>query len=254
MQLSISNLAFTGFNIAELTKLPEHTGIEIFYEFGNPHLWQEVLSGLYRTGTQRSLSIHGPCIGINLADPRHNHYLEYYRQMLEHAAAWKAEFVVVHTNEGYAGDPSAVRSLIYERLGRIFELAGQQEVRIVLENVGLTTKQNLLFAWPDYQRLLADFPQAGALLDTGHAYINGWSLAEVVTSMGSRLTACHLHDNDGRADLHLPVGEGTIDWAPFFAAIRQSAPDTRLVFEYANVSLGAFMQNMQQVSADYCLR
>ena len=252
--MSVSNLSFTGFNAIELRKLPEYTGIEIFYEFGNPHLWQEFLSDLYKPDYPRALSIHGPCIGINLADKRHIHYLDYYEQMLGHAAQWQAEFVVVHTNEGYAGEPAAVRSLIYDRLDRIIRLAGQYKVNIVLENVGLQTKQNLLFDWPDYQRLLQDFSQAGALIDTGHAQVNGWPLSEVVLKLGSRLTACHLHDNDGKADLHLPIGEGNIEWAPFFAAVRQAAPETRLVFEYANTSFAALMKNIQQVSADYCLR
>jgi len=31
----------------------------------------------------------------------------------------------------------------------------------------------------------------------------------------------HLHDNNGRADSHSPVGSGTIDFRPVMAALRR---------------------------------
>jgi sugar phosphate isomerase/epimerase len=35
------------------------------------------------------------------------------------------------------------------------------------------------------------------------------------------LTFPYFHDNDGSADLHLPVGQGTVDWAGLVDALRE---------------------------------
>ena len=58
-------------------------------------------------------------------------------------------------------------------------------------------------------------------LDTGHANALGTSPANAVRVLGSYLAALHVHDNDGRSDAHLHVGEGTIDWQGFSAALRE---------------------------------
>ena len=72
------------------------------------------------------------------------------------------------------------------------------------------------------------------LLDTGHAHINNWNLTKVIAHLGPRLVGVHLHDNDGLTDQHLPVGVGTIEWQPVFAALKKWASQTRLVLEYAD--------------------
>lgn len=42
----------------------------------------------------------------------------------------------------------------------------------------------------------------GFCFDTGHANLVGIDFEEFLTTLGSRLKVLHLHDNDGRADLH----------------------------------------------------
>lgn len=58
------------------------------------------------------------------------------------------------------------------------------------------------------------------MLDTGHAHVNGWDIPAVVKALGERLVACHVHDNDGNGDAHLPVGQGDIDWKAYFGAVK----------------------------------
>ena len=58
------------------------------------------------------------------------------------------------------------------------------DVKVLIENVGLRTKNNVLFDLPEYIALFDIFPQAGALLDTGHAHVNGWDIPAVVKGIG----------------------------------------------------------------------
>ncbi|MCD6407753.1 sugar phosphate isomerase/epimerase [bacterium] len=54
--------------------------------------------------------------------------------------------------------------------------------------------------------------------DTGHCNI-GFSPAEGVKMLGSRISHIHLHDNNGKKDQHLPPGKGNIDFDNFFTEL-----------------------------------
>lgn len=229
MRFEVSDLLFAGFTKNALRSLPPEYGIEFFYEFGKDYYWDEETAAWGR----RELSIHGPCVAVNLADANDVHYLEAFKATLAYAAKINAGFVVAHTNEGWQGDKLQTQLLVRRRLGELLELAAGYNVRLLIENVGLRTKGNVLFNFEEYLALFEAFPQAGALLDTGHAHVNGWDLAEVVRALGTRLEACHIHDNSGAGDEHLPVERGTIDWQAYFAAVKEYAPQAAQVLEYS---------------------
>ena len=118
----------------------------------------------------------------------------------------------------------------------MLKLAEKYGVTVALENVGLRTTGTLLFDYEEYLGLFKRFPQAAALLDTGHAHVNGWKLPDVLRDLNSKLVGVHIHDNDGTRDAHLPVGSGNIYWAEYFAALKKYAPQATQVCEYAAVN------------------
>ncbi|OAM96187.1 Sugar phosphate isomerase/epimerase [Pelosinus fermentans] len=254
MLISLSNLSFIGFNYTALKQLPDSLGLEIFYEFGNHSHWDKVLKEIYPHQSPQNLSIHGPCIGVNLADENDSHYLAHYKDVFEFAAKWNAKFIVVHTNEEFTGDKTVVRQRVQHRLQELLLLSKNYEIQILIENVGLQPKDTLLFDWKEYLELLLMLPEAGALLDVGHAYINQWDLPDIIAQLGKRLIACHLHDNHGVSDDHLPIGQGTINWNVLFAAICSSAPKTTLVFEYANVDIQTALASIQVTENSYLVQ
>lgn len=62
--------------------------------------------------------------------------------------------------------------------------------------------------------------------DIGH-----WNMFTTVTleewfsELGPYIAECHIHDNHGQSDEHLPVGEGGIDFSGFFPLLIRHAPD-----------------------------
>ena len=181
MQWAVSDLAFGGFNKKYLSGLPLTYNIEFFYEFGTDHYWDTVLLPLAQNNKEkRTFSIHGPCVAVNLADSSDEYYLKAYAQTFTYAQKIKAEFVVVHTNESYHGEVAAVKELVYQRLTEVISLAQSYGVQVVIENVGLRPCGSLLFDFEEYLALFERYPQALALLDTGHAHVNGWNLPETV--------------------------------------------------------------------------
>ena len=59
-------------------------------------------------------------------------------------------------------------------------------------------------------------------LDVGHAHINGYDPADYVRSLGGRLTALHIQDNDGLNDHHVIPFLHNIDWDPFCKALKET--------------------------------
>jgi fructoselysine 3-epimerase len=62
----------------------------------------------------------------------------------------------------------------------------------------------------------------GVVLDNGHACIVKESAVDAVKKLGQRLFHVHIDDNNGLRDQHLIPGEGTFDFPPFIAALRQA--------------------------------
>lgn len=60
--------------------------------------------------------------------------------------------------------------------------------------------------------------EIGLALDTGHAHIAASSGSETLAA-GPLLLTTHVHDNDGRHDVHLPPGQGSIDWGAWVVTL-----------------------------------
>ncbi len=63
-----------------------------------------------------------------------------------------------------------------------------------------------------------DRPELALALDTGHAHIASTPAVETLAA-GPLLHTTHVHDNDGRKDVHDPPGLGTLDWDGWIAAL-----------------------------------
>ena len=251
MKFEVSDLLFAGFPKYAMRDLSKEYGIEFFSEFGKDYYWDNEVADWGK----RSLSIHGPCVAVNLADKSHKNYAKIFAKTFAYAKKIKAGFVVVHTNEGWSGEREQVQNLVIRRLRNVLELGEQYGVQVLIENVGLRPKQSLLFDLPEFMALLDVFPQASVLLDTGHAHVNGWDIPAVIKTLGKRLVACHLHDNSGQGDEHLPIGQGSIAWEAYFKAIKKHAPKSIQVLEYCRgfESAAGLEQHIEELKTQYNL-
>ena len=251
MKLSISDLAYAGFRYHDFCGLPRTCGLEFFYEFGTPAYWDTVLP-LMLEDRQNGVSVHGPCVQVNLAVDENVRFLEVFLDTFRYAQKIGAEFVVVHTNEALPEEDSFVlRQRVVQKLVLLLQLGKEMGVTPVIENVGLRPSSSLLFDREQFLELPQIFPEAGFLLDVGHAHVNGWDLAATVRTLGHRLKGCHLHDNDGTGDQHQYLGNGTIQWAPFFEALKEKAPEARLVLEYAKLPPEGMAKHVEKVRKEY---
>lgn len=88
--------------------------------------------------------------------------------------------------------------------------AASFDCRLAIENIYEETPEALV-------KLVdaLDSEWFGHCYDVGHWHLFGTRpMAEWLDAIAPKLFHLHLHDNHGRADEHLPVGEGTIEFSP----------------------------------------
>ena len=79
--------------------------------------------------------------------------------------------------------------------------------------------ENMFDDSPDLLTSLAermqDEPRFSVCLDIAHAFISGTSLDTWLKKLKPYVAHIHINDNDGIEDLHLPVGNGILNWNDF---------------------------------------
>lgn len=73
----------------------------------------------------------------------------------------------------------------------------------------------------------------GLCIDSGHAHMSDLPVADVIRAFGTKLRETHFHDNLGKADRHMTVGVGSIDWVDVINALDEIDYRSPVVFEWA---------------------
>ena len=119
-----------------------------------------------------------------------------------------------------------------ELLARWDEHARQAGVTLCIENLSEHADH---FA-PAFEQI----PGLGLTLDLGHGQIlapedKGNASFELIECFAERIWHVHLHDNLGgdrsKDDLHLPIGQGKVDFAGILHALRETGYDGGFSFE-----------------------
>lgn len=123
--------------------------------------------------------------------------------------------------EAGARKKERARRLTVEGLLELALPAEEAGITLALENVLLP--QEVVYTAAELESLVAAVGSAavGALFDCGHAHRCGLDSAAFVRDLAGRIVHVHINDNDGSCDLHMQLGEGTIDYPAFFSALEE---------------------------------
>ncbi len=169
-------------------------------------------------------AFHAPFIDLHPGSEETDEREYAYKRMsesMELAVELRAELIVVHS---CWPPPSAKKygswdnlNNIIDHLAKLGELAAEKGFLITVENVYEPNPGMLVDIVSEI-----DMPSVKLCLDTGHANIKSDTpLAEWLDVYGSLLTYIHLNDNNGKKDRHMALGEGSIDFEPFFRRLRE---------------------------------
>ncbi|UCC81064.1 MAG: sugar phosphate isomerase/epimerase [Candidatus Zixiibacteriota bacterium] len=142
-----------------------------------------------------------------------------------------ASFYIAHTNfNPLIRDPSYRKKWKARMLDFWLPLAddaGKANIVICLENVWEPV--------PDIQAELiasGNHPHLQASFDNGHVLVfSDVPSSDWIKTLGSMITHCHFHDNNGELDQHKPIGEGIENWDALTSAIKEHSPQAILVME-----------------------
>ena len=141
------------------------------------------------------------------------------------AAILGSRYVVVHPVMPYGWEESpdhgkdVLKNIEYMKM--LVPYAEKYGVKIALENM-----PNPYVPCGPVEELVqcideVNSPYLVACLDVGHSTALGTDAGDAVRMLGNRLHCLHIHDNDGKADLHWLPYYGVTNWANFTSALKE---------------------------------
>lgn len=255
MKLYVSNLSFMGFRMKVMKDLPKDVGIDIFIECGNDYYWKHHLANCLK---DRALpvSLHGPCMNMDLskASVSDEDIQKNFLWACELGRELGAKDIVMHPFEGLTVENAAVeRERSTRRLQWLAQCAKAHGLKLLIENVPGMNNPNTVFDQEQFFALFDLIPDADFILDAGHAHMCGWDIPKVIEDHADRLKTYHMHDNDGTADSHDFLGNGTIDWSVVAPTICRCTPDAQLILEYSGKTIDEVLGNIPEVKKLFSL-
>ena len=173
----------------------------------------------------------GPQAVINITEPvksKRIGMLDEIKRALEIAETIPYRYLIQHL--GVTGQEYDERFVdaAFTALEELSLFARQRGVEVLLEN----TPNELASAEGLLKFLGATHMNLNICLDVGHAHMNE-GIETAYRLLKSRIRSTHLHDNDGKKDMHLfPFAEGgTIDWKNTMELLRSQPEQYPLLLE-----------------------
>ena len=165
------------------------------------------------------------CHGPNEGDPNdtiylREHYLPCMLEILDIMPVLNMSLLTLHLWVDHRFVKAHVIDLKIDLLREIIDKARERNITICLENLS----EN----WEDLDRIFKQLSQLCLTLDVGHAQLlrPKTTAFDLITAYPHRIKHLHLHDNMGGNsvddDLHLPVGEGKVDFLGILGALKEA--------------------------------
>ena len=224
-----------GFNQIELWAMKPHL------DFTNK-LFVKKLENWVKSLSLDIVSIHAPFY-FNLSEARKGEWLsiscpnlekrkksiEFIKIAINSLENFGSKRIVIHPSAPSNQGINDSYEYLEFSLERIIKLTEKLGIKIALENIpsilGKTEKIS------NFIKTLGN-TNIRNCIDTGHALIT--EKERYLDSIESMLSDCinfHLHDNDGKDDLHLPPKEGKISWEKFQHILKRLKYKGQLTYE-----------------------
>ncbi len=234
-------------------KTVEHIGLlqEMGFDFGELVFSKDHSIGYWRgSGLQNCFNsdffmiAHGPREGPpNDLDNLRNRCHPSYRQTIDATSEMRISFLTLHLwVDARFVKPEVLQAKI-EVLRELVDYGQTRGVQVSLENLSESAT--------DLARMVEAVPGLVLTLDIGH----GQLLAEtntapgIIERLGPFIGHVHVHDNRGgngvKDDLHLPIGEGVIDYPGIMETLVKSGYDRTITLELEPEVLQASRETIQ---------
>lgn len=181
------------------------------------------------------LVFHEPVWGVEHTappgTPAYEESMHHLRLTKKYADILRPAFMVCHLSNRPV-PPGEEEQLLRTALQNLDRLRGMfLDVELLVENTGIRGDGTLLLDQQAFTDLCVS-RGLSVLIDVGHAAANGWDLPALLAALRGRIRGYHLHNNDGRRDLHDRLRNGVLDFPSLVPLLLQAAPDVPCVIEY----------------------
>jgi L-ribulose-5-phosphate 3-epimerase len=179
----------------------------------------------------------------------------YVQTEIDLAAALGAEALILHGGAHVeprptASDRAAALDRLFAMLKRIIQRADDRGVTIWLENLSHYPRcrpfSYVFTRHEDYSQAISALPDIRFILDVGHANVNQSIALPVIRDHHSSLAALSLSNNDGSADAHLALDQGTISTTELAAAINETNWTGIVAFETRNADVRSGLAHLAE--------
>jgi len=187
-------------------------------------------------------------------DEQNDFMIEVLRKTIIGCDAMNCRNLIVHPFFlGYSRQlsPEDEWNINIDRYSRLIPTARQYGVTICLENMfdvfrgrvyaSCCSQIDTACRYVDTLNEIAGEKLFGFCLDTGHLILVGLDAKNAMETLGDRIVAFHVHDNNGITDQHIGPYLGVQDWDRLIEGLKSIRYDKTLSFE-----TGAWRRNLPQ--------
>lgn len=199
---------------------------------------------------------HGPHEGNpNNIENIYNNYLPALKDTVLTLGQMGVDFLTIHM---WMDSRHVLPEIIISKIaafGEIQDFGKKEGVTVSLENLSESAF--------DFSRIISSIPDLSLTLDVGHGQLltDKNRSFEIIRHFRQSVKHVHVHDNRGgnsvRDDLHLPVGEGIIDFEGIFLALIESGYNGTITLELEpdelEVSLEFTRQMVSHIINEKCM-
>ncbi len=152
--------------------------------------------------------------------------IEKTARYIEYGAELKLSIVIIHPHHYFYDSKEACLERAIESLERLDQMIGHLPLTVAVEN--MPTSQG---SWICDQILRFFGPEKyGFCYDSSHENMSGEPF-HLLKKHYQRMTTCHLSDNNGQSDEHLPPYDGNINWPELRSYFDKARQMTNILFE-----------------------
>ena len=211
-------------------------GIELFVEWQDDTFIRFINNNIERLKKYK-ISLHGPYYEIEHSSEKGSlEYIrsnEYFNSTLEISKELNSRYIVYHHNNCRITnrDREKMIEISSQNLKELNECAKEYDSKIVVENCGVISRENMLFNEKEFIEMSKSISN-NILIDIGHAFANKWDLENVIRELKDKIVAYHIHNNDGFNDNHNRINDGKLKFDKFIELYKKYTSNADLVLEY----------------------
>ena len=155
------------------------------------------------------IRMHAATVDINIASINKGIRAESVRQMIycgQYAEKIGAKTITVHPGIIGRNEPHLRKWALEMSIESVGEIIDNTNVEISVEN--MPVREKFLGNTVEEIEMIQEATGCSLTIDTGHGNTCG-NLEEMLSL--KNISYCHLTDNDGFKDSHIPIGDGTLD-------------------------------------------